>query len=57
MVSAPAGFLADAADASVQVVADGGPVVALGASTSLGSHAESVFGMAVGVPMPISNAS
>jgi hypothetical protein len=51
-VSAPRGFLAKAPDAGVMVHADGSPVVALGASTSLGNSGLSTFGMAVGVPMP-----
>jgi Family of unknown function (DUF5719) len=51
-VAAPRGFLAKAPDAAVLVHSDGSPVVALGASSSLGNSGLSTFGMAVGVPMP-----
>jgi Family of unknown function (DUF5719) len=52
---APAAFLQAAPDASVLVTSEGGSVVALGASTSLGTQGRSVFGLAVGVPMPPSS--
>jgi hypothetical protein len=45
------GFLADAGTASMMVESRS-PIVALGASTSLGNAGLSVFGLAVGVPIP-----
>lgn len=52
VVAAPRGFLEKAPDAAVLVHAEGSPVVALGASSSLGNSGLSTFGMALGVPMP-----
>ena len=52
---APADFLADAPDASVLVTSDGAPIVALGSTTSLGTKGLSVFGSAMGVPIPPPN--
>ncbi|HEY6567647.1 MAG TPA: hypothetical protein VI341_09020, partial [Actinomycetota bacterium] len=52
VASVDAGFLAAEPDASVLVTAQGGSVIALGASTSSGSHADSLFGLAMGVPIP-----
>ena len=52
---APASFLAAAPDASVLVTSDGAPIVALGSTTSLGTKGLSVFGSAMGVPIPPSN--
>ncbi|HEY6567062.1 MAG TPA: DUF5719 family protein, partial [Actinomycetota bacterium] len=43
VASVDAGFLAAEPDASVLVTAQGGSVIALGASTSSGSHADSLF--------------
>jgi hypothetical protein len=51
--SVPADYLAQALDAGVVVtVVDGAPVIALGASTSLGTEGRSVYGMATGIPWP-----
>jgi hypothetical protein len=55
VVAVPGKFLQTQPDASALVTAEGGPVVALGASTSLGSQGDSVFGLSVGVPIPDSN--
>ncbi len=53
VVSVPASFLSEALDAGVQItVVDGAPVIALGASTSLGTEGRSVYGMAMGLPLP-----
>ena len=48
----PRGFLEGIGSASLLVTADGSPVVALGASTSLGNDGLSLFGLAAGVPRP-----
>jgi hypothetical protein len=58
-ISVPAGsvagvpreFLDGVGGASVLVVSDDVPVVALGASTSLGNEGLSVYGLAAGVPI------
>jgi hypothetical protein len=55
LVEAPANFLAGAPDASVLVTSDGAPIVALGSTTSLGTKGLSVFGSAMGVPIPPQN--
>ena len=52
---APKNFLAAALDASVLVTSDGAPIVALGSTTSLGTKGLSVFGSAMGVPIPPPN--
>jgi hypothetical protein len=51
VATAPAGFLAAAPDAAV-LVRSTQPVVALGASTSLGTKGRSVYGMSVGLTVP-----
>lgn len=56
VIAVPADFLDAEPDASVLVTTEGGPVIPLGVSTSLGSQGDSVFGMAVGVPIPDWNA-
>ncbi len=48
-------FLQTQPDASVEVTSEGGAVVALGASTSLGVEGRSVFGLSAGVPIPQAN--
>ncbi|MDH4111548.1 MAG: DUF5719 family protein [Actinomycetota bacterium] len=48
----PREFLDGIGVASLVLVSDGEPVVALGASTSLGNEGLSVFGLAAGVPIP-----
>jgi hypothetical protein len=48
----PPAFLKGHPDASVLVTAESGTVIALGASTSLGSRGDSVFGLSMGVPIP-----
>jgi hypothetical protein len=48
----PEGFWAAAADAAVLVTAEGGPVLALAASTSLGTSGLSTYALAIGVPAP-----
>lgn len=48
----PRGFLDEVGDASLLVTSDGSPVVATGASTSLGNDGLSVYGLAVGLPIP-----
>ena len=45
-------FLEGIGAASLLVTAEGSPVVALGASTSLGNDGLSLFGLAAGVPIP-----
>ena len=55
VMSVPAEFLEAEPDASALVIADDGSVIALGASTSLGSQGDSVFGLSVGVPIPDEN--
>ena len=55
LAEAPEDFLADAPDASVLVTSDGAPIVALGSTTSLGTKGLSVFGSAMGVPIPPPN--
>jgi hypothetical protein len=53
VASVPADYLAQALDAGVVVtVVDGAPVIALSASTSLGTQGLSVYGLATGVPWP-----
>jgi hypothetical protein len=47
----PREFLDGVGDASLRVVAVGSPVVALGASTSLGNDGLSVYALAIGVPI------
>lgn len=49
----PKGFWADAADAAILVTAEGGPVLALAASTSLGNSGLSTYALAMGVPIPV----
>jgi hypothetical protein len=49
--AAPSEFLLQSARASVLVAADG-PVVALSASTSGGKDGLSLYGLAMGVPVP-----
>jgi hypothetical protein len=48
----PRGFLDEVGGASLLVTSDGTPVVATGASTSLGNEGLSVYGLAVGLPIP-----
>jgi Family of unknown function (DUF5719) len=48
----PREFLDGVGDASLLVESPATPIVALGASTSLGNDGLSVFGLAVGVPIP-----
>ena len=49
VASVPADFLAEALDAGVVItVVDGAPVIALSASTSMGSEGRSVYGLAAG---------
>lgn len=55
VVAVPAEFLEAEPDASALITSDGAPVLALGASTSLGSNGDSVFGLAMGVPIPDGN--
>jgi hypothetical protein len=45
-------FLESIGAASLLVISDGEPIVALGASTSLGNDGLSLFGLAAGVPIP-----
>lgn len=55
VANVPSDFLAQALDAGVVVtVVDGAPVIALSASTSLGTEGRSVYGLAIGVPWPAS---
>jgi hypothetical protein len=56
LVAVPASFLETSVDASVLVTTQGGGVIPLGASTSLGLQAIASFGSAVGVPIPAGNA-
>ncbi len=51
-VGVPAEFLASAPQAAVLVQADGGEIVALGASTSLGVQGRSVYALSTGVVLP-----
>jgi hypothetical protein len=51
VATAPAGFLAAAPDAAM-LVRSTQPVVALGASTSLGTEGRSVYGMSIGLAVP-----
>jgi Family of unknown function (DUF5719) len=51
-VGAPGGFLESAPTASVLVTTDGGTVVALGASTSLGDKGIAGYALAAGLPVP-----
>jgi Family of unknown function (DUF5719) len=48
----PGRFLADAEATSMLLRSEGSPIVALGASTSLGIEGRSLFGLAAGVPIP-----
>ncbi len=48
----PRDFLDGIGSASLLVTAEGSPVIALGASTSLGNDGLSLFGLAAGVPIP-----
>jgi hypothetical protein len=48
----PAGFWAEAPGAAVLVSSEGGPILALAASTSLGNAGLSTYGLAIGVPVP-----
>ena len=48
----PREFLDRVGDASLLVESDGSPIVALGASTSLGNEGLSVYALAIGVPIP-----
>ena len=52
----PRPFLLDAGPASILLRSEGSPIVALGASTSLGNEGLSVFGLASGVPIPVAEA-
>ncbi|MET0800240.1 MAG: DUF5719 family protein [Actinomycetota bacterium] len=52
----PGRFLAAAGATSMLLRSDGSPIVALGASTSLGNEGLSLFGLAAGVPIPESQA-
>ncbi len=55
VASVPADYLSQALDAGVSItVVDGAPVIALSASTSLGTEGRSVYGLAAGVPWPAS---
>lgn len=45
-------FLESIGAASLLVFSDGEPIVALGASTSLGNDGLSLFGLAAGLPIP-----
>ena len=49
---APREFMDTVGAASLAVIGEGSPVVALGASTSLGNEGLSLFGLAAGVPVP-----
>jgi hypothetical protein len=51
-IGVPADFLASAPEAAVSVRSDGPGVVALGASTSLGTLGRSVYALAIGVVVP-----
>jgi len=56
VASVPADFLSEALDAGVAItVVDGAPVIAVGASTSLGTDGRSVFGLATGVAWPLAD--
>jgi hypothetical protein len=48
----PAGFWAGASDAAILVTAEGGSVLALAASTSLGTSGLSTYALSMGVPAP-----
>ena len=51
VASVPAEYLSEALDAGVVIsVVNGAPVIALSASTSLGTEGRSVYGLATGVP-------
>ncbi|HEX7246528.1 MAG TPA: DUF5719 family protein, partial [Actinomycetota bacterium] len=52
VAAAPRGFMDGVAGSSLLVVSEGSPVVALGASTSLGNEGLSLFGLAAGMPIP-----
>jgi hypothetical protein len=52
VVAAPAEFLAEAPRAGVWVHADGGDVIALGATTSLGIEGFARYALVLGVPVP-----
>ncbi len=47
----PREFLDGVGSASLLVISDGVPIVALGASTSLGNEGQSVYGLAAGLPI------
>ncbi len=55
VATVPEGFLQAQPDASVVVTSEGAEVIAMGASTSLGVEGGSVFGLSVGVPIPVTN--
>jgi hypothetical protein len=48
----PREFLDTIGDAALMVTSTGEPVVAMGASTSLGNEGRALFGLAAGVPIP-----
>ena len=52
----PRPFLIEAGRASILLRSEGSPIVALGASTSLGNEGLSLFGLASGVPIPVAEA-
>jgi Family of unknown function (DUF5719) len=52
VVVAPREFMDQVGGSSLLVISEGSPVVALGASTSLGNEGLSLFGLAAGVPIP-----
>ncbi|MGZ8629451.1 MAG: DUF5719 family protein [Actinomycetota bacterium] len=52
----PPRFLIDAGRVSMVLRSEGSPIVALGASTSLGNEGLSLFGLASGVPIPVADA-
>jgi hypothetical protein len=52
----PRTFLTRAGPASIVLRSEGAPIVALGASTSLGNEGLSLFGLASGVPIPVAKA-
>jgi hypothetical protein len=51
-VEVPARFWEAVPDAAILVTTDGGPVLALAASTSLGNSGVSTYALAMGVPIP-----
>jgi hypothetical protein len=48
----PREFLDTIGDAALMVTSTGEPVVAMGASASLGNEGRALFGLAAGVPIP-----